>query len=164
MKKFWMLCAHSCWVLCEDYNQTVPSLSAWGSFVCLDFAESPVKTTIWLCLHCPHKKVLDTWISTESRVKTIIWLCLHCPHKKSFGYLDIHRAPSEDYNQTVLSLSAWTGSFWLHTCVFTLNAPNKIAAGNLLNCYCNMLKKIRLDISCESSARQTIHMKRQALF
>ena len=50
--------------------------------------------------------------------------------------------------------------------ILTLKEPSKIAADDTL-CfffYSNLSKKIRLDISCESSARQRIHMIHQALF
>ena len=43
----------------------------------------------------------------------------------------------------------------------TLKAPSKIAADNA---FIFFFKKIRLDVSCESSAKQRIHMKYQALF
>ena len=39
--------------------------------------------------------------------------------------------------------------------------PITVAADNSCHCFS---EKIRLDVSCESSARQRIHMKRQALF
>ena len=39
--------------------------------------------------------------------------------------------------------------------------PAWFLAGQVLNCFS---EKIRLDISCEPSARQRIHMKYQALF
>ena len=41
---------------------------------------------------------------------------------------------------------------------------SKIVAGDISFFYCYFSEKIRLDISCESSAVQTIHMKCQALF
>ena len=40
---------------------------------------------------------------------------------------------------------------------------SKIVAVNILFFYYYFSEKIRLDISCESSARQMIHMKYQAL-
>ena len=48
----------------------------------------------------------------------------------------------------------------------TLKAPITIAADNVhkSNSFSLFSEKIRLDISCESSARQRIHMKHQALF
>ena len=42
-----------------------------------------------------------------------------------------------------------------------LIAPSKIAADNTFIFLALSLKKIRLDISCDSSARQRIHMKYQ---
>ena len=49
--------------------------------------------------------------------------------------------------------------------LLTLKAPSKIAADDtFIFFYFYLLKKIRLDVSCESSARQRIHMKSQALF
>ena len=49
--------------------------------------------------------------------------------------------------------------------ILTLKAPVTTAADNIHKYffYC-FPKKIRLDVSCESSARQRIHMKHQALF
>ena len=58
-------------------------------------------------------------------------------------------------------------SMWL-CCLFpglTLKAPSKIAADDtfiILKFY--LSKNIRLDVSCESSAKQRIHIKYQALF
>ena len=49
----------------------------------------------------------------------------------------------------------------------TLKAPNKIAADDTFIYfifYFYLLKKIRLDVSCESSAWQRIQMKYQVLF
>ena len=46
----------------------------------------------------------------------------------------------------------------------TLKALNKIAADDILIFYFYLSKKIRLDVSCESSAWQRIHMKHQVLF
>ena len=40
----------------------------------------------------------------------------------------------------------------------------KIAADDILIFFFYLLKKIRLDISCESSALQRIHLKHQVLF
>ena len=45
----------------------------------------------------------------------------------------------------------------------TLKSPIKTAADDSLEYY-TFSKKIRLDISCESSAGKRIHMKHQALF
>ena len=50
-------------------------------------------------------------------------------------------------------------------CVLTLKAPITTAADNSLkNFFYFSLKKIRLDISCESSVRQRIYIHHQALF
>ena len=46
----------------------------------------------------------------------------------------------------------------------TLKAPSKFAADGTFIFYLYLFKKIRLDVSCESSARQRIHMKHQVLF
>ena len=46
--------------------------------------------------------------------------------------------------------------FFLEVLHLTLKAPNK-------NCF-YLLKKIRLDVSWESSAKQRIHLKHQVLF
>ena len=47
----------------------------------------------------------------------------------------------------------------------TLKAPSKIAADDtFIFFYFYLLKKIRLDVSCESSARQRIHMKYHLIF
>ena len=46
----------------------------------------------------------------------------------------------------------------------TLKVPSRIAADDTFIFLLYCLKKIRLDVSCESSARQRIHMKYQALF
>ncbi|MEW8542638.1 MAG: hypothetical protein AB2693_03810 [Candidatus Thiodiazotropha sp.] len=49
--------------------------------------------------------------------------------------------------------------------VLTLKAPSKIAADGILIFFClSFSKKIWLDISCESSAKQGIHMKSRAIF
>ena len=46
-----------------------------------------------------------------------------------------------------------------------LKAPSKIAADDTFIIFTFYLsKKIRLDVSCESSAKQKIHMKHQKLF
>ena len=45
-----------------------------------------------------------------------------------------------------------------------LKRQTKIAADDIIIFYFYFLKKIRLDFSCESSARQRIHMKYQVLF
>ena len=51
---------------------------------------------------------------------------------------------------------------------FTPKAPSKLCADDILSCCCcyyyHFSEKISLDISCESSAWQTIHMKCQDLF
>ena len=44
--------------------------------------------------------------------------------------------------------------------ILTLKGPSKIAADDTFY----LSKKIRFDVSCESSAKQRIHMKYQALF
>ena len=46
----------------------------------------------------------------------------------------------------------------------TLKAPSKIAADDILIFYFYLSKEIRLDFSCESYARQRIHLKHQVLF
>ena len=48
--------------------------------------------------------------------------------------------------------------------VLTLKAPSKICSIRHLFFLFNFSKKTSLDISCESSVRQTIHMKYQDLF
>ena len=49
--------------------------------------------------------------------------------------------------------------------ILTLKTPIKTAADNILKyLFFNFSKKTSLDISCESSAKQTIHMKYQDLF
>ena len=48
--------------------------------------------------------------------------------------------------------------------MLTLKAPSKIAADDTYYFYFYLSKKIRLDVPCESSAKQRIHMKYQALF
>ena len=49
--------------------------------------------------------------------------------------------------------------------LLTLKAPITTAADNIHKSFFNVLqRKQRLDISCESSARQRIHIKHQALF
>ena len=50
--------------------------------------------------------------------------------------------------------------------LLTLKAPITTAAGDSLGYFYIVffLRKIRLDISCESSAGQSIHMKNQAFF
>ena len=45
-----------------------------------------------------------------------------------------------------------------------LKCQTKISAEDILNFYFYLLKKIRLDFSCESFAQQRIHMKHQVLF
>ena len=65
---------------------------------------------------------------------------------------------SLDHEIKVKVLQEWT--------LLTLKAPIKTAADNIhkyffITCFS---EKIRLDISSESSARQRIHMKNQALF
>ena len=53
-------------------------------------------------------------------------------------------------------------SYWV---ILTLKALSTTAADNILECYFALFffsKKIRPDISCESSARKRIHMKHQA--
>ena len=46
----------------------------------------------------------------------------------------------------------------------TLIVPNKNCSGRHFNFYFYLLKKIRLDFSCESSAWQRIHLKHRVLF
>ena len=46
----------------------------------------------------------------------------------------------------------------------TLKRQTTIAANDSLSFYFYLLKKIRLDFSCESSAQQRIHLKHQVLF
>ena len=47
----------------------------------------------------------------------------------------------------------------------SLEAPIRIAADDSPELFFIVIsEKIRLDVSCESSARQRIHMKHQALF
>ena len=49
--------------------------------------------------------------------------------------------------------------------ILTLKAPITTAEDNIHKCFFHCFsEKIRLDISSESSARQRIHMKDQALF
>ena len=48
--------------------------------------------------------------------------------------------------------------------MLTLKAPKKIAADDTLIFYFYLSKELRLGVSCESSARQRIHMKYQVLF
>ena len=48
--------------------------------------------------------------------------------------------------------------------ILTLKAPSKIAADDTFLFYFYLLNKIMFDASCESSAKQRIHMKYQALF
>ena len=53
------------------------------------------------------------------------------------------------------------------TCLFTskmLKAPIMTAADNIHQYFHCFSEKIRLDISCESPARQRIHIKHQGLF
>ena len=45
-----------------------------------------------------------------------------------------------------------------------LKRQAKIAADDILIFYCYLSNKIRLDISCESFAKQRIHLKHQVLF
>ena len=53
----------------------------------------------------------------------------------------------------------------LFVLVLTLKAPYKnCRRRHLIFFYFYLSKKIRLDVSCESSARQRIHMKYQVLF
>ena len=47
--------------------------------------------------------------------------------------------------------------------MLTLKAPITTAADDIKNFHC-FSDKIRIDVSCEYSARQRIHMKNQALF
>ena len=46
----------------------------------------------------------------------------------------------------------------------TLSAPNKNYSRRHFFFYFYLSKEIKLDVSCESSARQRIHMKYQVLF
>ena len=46
----------------------------------------------------------------------------------------------------------------------TLKVPNKNCSRRHFNFLLLSFKKVRLDVSCESSARQRIHMKHQVLF
>ena len=46
----------------------------------------------------------------------------------------------------------------------TLKAPITTAADDIINIFHCFSEKIRLDVSSESSARQRIHLKNQALF
>ena len=50
---------------------------------------------------------------------------------------------------------------YIFTFMLTLKAPTTTAFINTFHCFS---EKIRLDISCESSARHRIHMTHQALF
>ena len=50
------------------------------------------------------------------------------------------------------------------TDTLTLKAPITIVGGNIFNFFIIFHKKISVDISCESSAKQTVHMKFQTLF
>ena len=55
-------------------------------------------------------------------------------------------------------------SVWI-TIILTIKVKSKIAVDDILNYFWGYFsKKIKLDISCESSARQMIHMKCQVLF
>ena len=56
------------------------------------------------------------------------------------------------------------GKNWNYIVVLTLKAPSKVAADDTYFFYFYLLKKIRLDVSCESSARQRIYMKYQVFF
>ena len=47
---------------------------------------------------------------------------------------------------------------------YNFKAPNKIAADDILMFYFYLSKKIKLDVSSESSAEQMIHLKHQVLF
>ena len=46
----------------------------------------------------------------------------------------------------------------------TLKAPIRTAADDIHKYFSLFFREKRLDVSCESSARQRIHMKNQALF
>ena len=46
----------------------------------------------------------------------------------------------------------------------TLNVPITTAADDIHKYFSLFSEKIRFDVSCESSSRQRIHMKNQALF
>ena len=46
----------------------------------------------------------------------------------------------------------------------TLEEPSKTVANDTFIFYFDLLKKIRLDVLCESSAKQRIHMEYQVLF
>ena len=48
--------------------------------------------------------------------------------------------------------------------VVTLKAQNKNCSRRHFNFYFYLSKKIRLDFSCDSSAKQRIHLKHQVLF
>ena len=48
--------------------------------------------------------------------------------------------------------------------LLAVKAPNKNCSRRHFNFFFYLLKKIRLDFSCESSAQQRIHLKHQVLF
>ena len=48
--------------------------------------------------------------------------------------------------------------------VLSVKVPRKIAADDILNFFSLFFRANKVDILCESSARQKIHMKCQALF
>ena len=62
-------------------------------------------------------------------------------------------------------ISFLAGSLNTQKINFTLTAPITTAADDILEkCFHCFSEKIRLDISCESSARLRIHIKHEALF
>ena len=62
--------------------------------------------------------------------------------------------------------NVWRVNQFLIDCVLTLKTLNKCVADDILFCssYYHFWEKIKRGISCESSARQMIYMKYQALF
>ena len=56
------------------------------------------------------------------------------------------------------------GMIWKCYNLTLKKCQTKVAADDILSLYFYLLKKIMLDFSCESSAKQRIHIKYQALF
>ena len=81
-----------------------------------------------------------------------------------------HSAASEQglhcLHNTLKEASGLKKRLKLHVFPYNLThkAPTKIAAGDILIFYFHLSKKMRLDFSCESSARQRIHLKHQVSF